>query len=228
MGKSVQEWLQDPELFTTCAMGLVFDKFGTEVLKWDPATIVLEIERTFNIEVDHRLMDKVNAGITLFDSNLFFISPEVFSPVCNILNFGAMLGGMSIPASLDDILWGCTEARILLGDIYVKESFGHGPARYTGALLASAGIQQPPPILSFAELPETYIEDIEYTEDDLLEMVRKQDADLEEMERENVKRMYRMLDQLTKLPIKMDDMFLEAVRTQVRQMEPLLDFPQTD
>lgn len=223
MGKSAQEWLLDPELFTTGAMALLFDRFGVEVLSWDPATVVLEIEREFNISTDHRLMDKVNAGITLFDSNLFFISPEVFSTVCNILNFGVMLENMVVPASLDDVLWGCTEARILLGDIYVKESFGHGPARYTGALLAQAGIQDPVAILSFAEMPDEYLADIDHTEDELLEMVQRQDTDREEMEAANVDRMRMMMTQLTSLPLTTaDTVFMDAVRDQFSRIAPLI------
>lgn len=214
---TLQEQLLDPELFTTSAMAILMDKFGSEFMSWDPATLALEIQSGFGIEPSPTLLDRCNAGITLFSSNLFFVSVETFSPLCDILNFGVLLEGIGSPAELDDVMWGCTEARLLLGPLYRDADFGHGPRRYVGALLTEHGIRPAPRILSFAEYPDDgTIPDSDMPEQEFMEMMQRRESSAADLEKENARRLTRLMHQLASLPLKSTDPeFIKALQAQL-------------
>jgi hypothetical protein len=147
-------WLSDESIFTTSVMSILIDRFGPEVLEWDPITVNLEITREFGVEPEEFLLDRAHAGAALLTSNLFHLSLESFSAICNTLNFGVVASETLIPASLDDILWGVTEARLIEGRMFDETPFSHNIARYVGVVLSNEGVTEPPSMLKFAELPE--------------------------------------------------------------------------
>lgn len=162
--KTPTDWLRDPSLYATSAVVLLADRWGAEFFEWDPATVSMEIRSDFGFEPDSTLMDKIQAASSLFTSNLFFVSLETFSAICNVLNFGAFHASSMTPADLDDVLWGVSEAAILMGDDTKDEKFSHNIARYVGVLLQEAGIKQPPTLLKFAEFG-----DYPHSPDDVME-----------------------------------------------------------
>jgi hypothetical protein len=146
--------MADPQLYTTSALILCSDAFGSEFIEWDPLTLNLEIKNKYGFEPSENLLDMLQAGCSLYTSDLFFKSLETFAPVCNALNFGTVTSELFLPPDLDDVLWGCTEAKIILGETYDDQDFSHNIGRFTGALLDDQGIYQPPRILKFAEYPD--------------------------------------------------------------------------
>lgn len=148
------EILSDPGTFATSSIILLTDEFGTEFVEWDPVTLNMEIVNAFGIEPSGELLDRINAGTSLFTSNLFQLSLEAFSAICNSLNFGSVTSELFLPADLDDVLWGVTEAYILGGDMIDKEGFSHNIARYVGYLLSQEGLQEAPSVVSWAEFDE--------------------------------------------------------------------------
>jgi len=206
--RNTADWLTDPTTFTTSILALLADHFGgMEFVNWDPLTVNLQISDDFHITPPQFLLDRVNAGSSIFTSPLFHRSLEAFSQICNVLNFGVVSSKVMVPADLDDVLWGVTEAMLLEGDMFKEEGFSHNIARYVGVLLMEAGIRETPSVLAFAEYDEyeeanleenlssadpvfakLYWEDQQHTKDTL--------------EVYNQQQLLRLLEQLAVLPIK--------------------------
>jgi hypothetical protein len=199
------EILQAPDTFATSALLILLDKYGMEVMEWDPVTLSLEIKSGFGFEPSHDLLDRINAASVLYTSNLFQLSLETFNAVCNSLNFGSVTSETFLPADLDDVLWGVTEARILLGDTFEETPFSHNIARYVGMLLSEDGIHEAPSVLAFAEYPEEQSMTDEGLEDDpeAFEMYwQDQKAENENLERLNNVKIFALFRQVEELPLK--------------------------
>jgi hypothetical protein len=203
--QEAEDILQEPTTFATSALLLLIDKFDMEVLEWDPVTISMEVASTYGFEPSQGLLDRINAASVLYTSNLFHISLETFAAVCNSLNFGTVTSELFLPADLDDVLWGVTEARVLLGDTYDETPFSHNIARYVGSLLIDEGVRRPPSMLSFAEYPEDQQAEETGLEDDpdaFSLYWKTQDEERNSLERINNAKLVALMQQITALPLK--------------------------
>lgn len=201
-----EDLLRDPRLFTTSAMALLIDRFGVEFMEWDPITVGLEIESEYGIEPTTELQDRIQAGCSLYTSNLFFVSLETFSTICNTLNFGSTTSQILLPADLDDVMWGCSEAMLILGDIYDEKQFSHNVRLFTGALLKEAGFVKPPSILGFAEFTEDMVlrSDEAFAGDEHMRLSfwADQEHEKEMLETWNQGKIIALMQQLKGLPLK--------------------------
>jgi len=214
--KTARDWLQDPTLFSTSAIVLLVDAWGSKFFEWDPATIEMELATTFGIDPTPELLDRVNAAVSLFNSNLFYLSLETFSAVCNALNFGVVSSEVFLPADLDDVLWGVSESRVLLGEFADETEFSHNIARYVGQLLDQEGVQDPPAILGFAERDErTQGIESEAFSDEVESQVyfTRRAEEKEGLEAENNARLLSLFQQLTRLPLRYGD--VEQIKSQL-------------
>jgi hypothetical protein len=203
--KTARDWLQDPTLFSTSAVILLVDAWGVEFLDWDPATVEMELGTTFGIAPTPEILDRINAAVSLFNSNLFFLSLETFSAVCSALNFGVVSSEVFLPADLDDVLWGVSESRVLLGEMATETDFSHNVARYVGQLLAQEGIDEPPAILAFAEVDtrRSGIDSAAFVDEVEAQVYYADQTDKKEgLESENNARLLSLFQQITRLPLR--------------------------
>lgn len=213
--------LQNPETFATSAVLLLVDRFGMECLAWDPITLGLEIKGTYGFEPSQDLLDRVNAASVLYTSNLFHLSLETFNAVCNAFNLGTVTSETFLPADLDDVLWGITEARVLTGDMFEETEFSHNIARYVGALLAESGIRKAPSVLGFAEYPEEASVTDEGLGDDpeAYEMYwQDQKAENDNLERINNVKLMALFQQVSALPLKNGS--TDVIRQKIQELTP--------
>lgn len=222
--KTAADFLRDPQLFTTSAIVLLTDRFGPEFMDWDPVTVGMEIEAEYGIEPIAELQDRIQAGSSLYTTDLFFVSLETFSPVCNALNFGTATSQIMLPADLDDVLWGCTEALILLGEIYEAAQFSHNIALYVGALLSQAGIVKPPKILAFAEYSDDMVlrSDAAFEGDETMRMSfwKDQEHEREMLEKWNQSKIVALMKQLEALPLRNGNTdFIRKTREKLKRLE---------
>ena len=147
------ELLQDPDVFATPAIAVLFDRYGGEALNWDPLTLNLRLKEDFRITPTQTLKDRVMAGSSVMTGDLFYTSLPVFSTVCGVLSRDGYSTEVLIPPETDHMAWACLEAR-LLDSAYDPSRFGGNIAGYAGYMLSREGMYTPPAILSFAAYPE--------------------------------------------------------------------------
>ncbi len=139
------------ETFASVLLTLFLDKFGTEALDWDPATITLEVEEEFNVELPQLALDKLLVAIQILTTDSFFKSLPDFIDFCNVLGGATYRPDMWDPADAEEVAWGITEALLISPpEEEDKEPFNEEIRSYIGAVLDSEGIINPPDILRVA------------------------------------------------------------------------------
>jgi hypothetical protein len=130
---------------------LFLDKFGVEALDWDPATITLEIEEEFDVELPQLALDKLLVAIQILTTDKFFKSLPDFVTFCNVLGGDTYQPDMWDPADAEEVAWGITEALLISPpDDDDNEPFTDEVRGYIGAVLDSEGIINAPDILRVA------------------------------------------------------------------------------
>lgn len=140
-----------PNAYATPMFAWMLNKYGVEVIQWDPATVQLQLKDDLGVDVPGYNLDKIHAACTLLGTNLFHVSLETFNNICLAFTRGVVSGQYMIPANAFDILWGVTEAKILEGADMEVEGFGHNIALYAGLVLDQAGLYEPIKMLGWAE-----------------------------------------------------------------------------
>lgn len=205
--RTASQWMKEPTIFGSAAVALLIDSFGSECLEWDPTSLSLEMRGAFGQEPEDELFDRILSAISLLKSNAFFVDLTAFMNTCNALNFGVVTSETWIPADLDDVLWGVTEARMLLGDDFDEDDFSHDIKRYVGMLVQEEGLKNVPSVLRFLEVDERIEEVYEEAGGDLiLEQTFDQDNQEEEenLEPVNQQRLEAYMQQMNSLPIKQE------------------------
>lgn len=201
--------------------------YGTEFIEWDPITIGLTLKDRFGEVPPRYLMDRIQAGSAIMTSDLYFKSLETFNNINDVLNLGLMDAGTFIPATLDDILWGVTESKLMLGDMFTGD-FSHDIAGFTGYLLGREGIYTPPSTLSFAEYAQEDAVDDQQDlfGDDVLykEFWNRQHDTRKQLEVDAQKKLRELFRQLKELPVKdidkdFVDSFLQRIDTNITENE---------
>jgi len=201
---SKAEILKDPEIFATTALALAIDEFGTECTEWDPDVFQLELKEAFSVDAGDELLDRLLAAISVLASNSFFVDVMAFTTTCNSLNRGVVMSDTWVPADLDDILWGVTEVRFLMGEHYSEDDYSHDVKRYVGMMLQQQGIKKIPSVLKFAEMEEELTDIYEaYDGDAVMEQAfwDSQQEDKDQLEAQNIDKMDQYMAQLRTLPL---------------------------
>jgi len=147
----LQEAWESKETFASVLLTMFIDRFGAEALQWDPATIAMEIEDEFKVELSQQAMDKLMAAVQLLTTDRFFKNLPDFINFCNILDGDTYNPEMWDPADAEEVAWGITEAMLIAPpDDEDEEPFSNEIRAYIGAVLDSEGIINPPDILRIA------------------------------------------------------------------------------
>lgn len=148
----------DDNAFGTTLLVWLFDKLGMKVFEYEPETVADYLRRC-NKNIKQRVIDRVNAAIGLYTSDLFWQDPVTFGIVCRSLNRRAR--PLKSEPDLDDIAWGMSEAALLVGDDDVVE--GETPPTYSIAidkyvryLLQQAGIYDTPTSMTGISSPNIH------------------------------------------------------------------------
>jgi hypothetical protein len=152
MAKNIlQEAWTSRETFAAVLLTLFLDRFGTEALDWDPATITLEIEEEFDVDLSRLALDKLMVAIHLLTTDRFFKSLPDFIAFCGVLNGDFYQPTTFDPADAEDVAWGVTEAMLIAPpDETDPEPFTNEIRAYIGSVLDSEGLINAPDILRIA------------------------------------------------------------------------------
>jgi len=202
-------------------LATTLDHFGTECLDWDVVTLRMEIERDFDIKLPGYNEDRLNCAISLLTTNLFKVSVEHFFLTCSTLSRGvAVASSLTIPNSYD-IMWGITEANLIVGKDDSEENFSHDIARAVGVVLDSEGIYSPPNLLSFCEYKEGLLDSnfmaLSQNESDYAFYYQNQATLKDNLNGAVKEHMLSLFTELRSLPLKNpDNTFLDKVLTQLK------------
>ena len=149
------QFLRRDTTFSTSALAIVLDNWGTEALSWEPSVLNKELETGLNVEPNDLLADKLQAAASLLTTNLFHVSLEAFNSMVQVFSFQEADFQDFIPASLDEIAWGVVEARMMEGPEEAKEQgFSHDIQGFVGQMMSNEGLTRKPRALEWAALPE--------------------------------------------------------------------------
>jgi hypothetical protein len=219
---SIVDILHDPDTFATTACAVLMDKFGAEFLSWDPTALALSVRQHCGASLPPMLDDKIQAASVVLTTNLFDVSVETFTSVCNVFNGRLIDGVQFIPATLQDVMWGVLEAGILQGRTYLPGDFSHSIALYGGVVLSEEGIYDPPGVLRWVEYPEVnnperaqqaFTNDVEYA------VYRgHQDQHKKNLEIYGFTRLQDLFQQLRDLPLKnVDTSYVRDMQQKIKE-----------
>ena len=121
----IKQLLQSKKTFATPVILYLFSRFGEDIITYEFDTIA-ECLRSIETKTPNALIDRVNAGLGLFNSDLFWVNPVTFSMVCRALNRNPFPANSE--PSLGDITWGVTEASLLFSGATDEESSQFSPS----------------------------------------------------------------------------------------------------
>lgn len=231
---TVKDTLEDPTLFATCAMAVLVDRFGAECVNWEMETFEMEI-RGMGVNPSKSLMDKIGASCSVLSNDLVHYDATIFNNVVQVFNFDSINSRSFLPASLEDVLWGCTEMKLLEGpEQYDGAGFSADIAVFVGQLLSDAGVLTPPDILSFARIPEkqVYNRDFNLGGDSIMFSAYWEDQKdaMNDIASFCTRRTNDLLNQLASLPLKhMDNEFVSNVKdilSKTAAVAPMIPQPQ--
>lgn len=155
----IDHYWSDPRMFGASLLTLFIDAYGDEVdeqgrmacMQWHPATIQIQIEEDFGVDIPAASFDRLLTAINLHNTNTFFTSVPDFLRACVVLSGHEMLHGHMILPDAVDLAWGITEGLF----ISPPEDDEHSPfvpeiTSYIGHVLDSEGILNPPDVLRIA------------------------------------------------------------------------------
>jgi hypothetical protein len=146
-----QEAWTNPDTFSVILLTLFLDAFGTEALQWDPATVALEIEDEFNVDLPQTALDKLMVAIQILTTDRFYRSLPDFISFCNVLDGEEYRPDVFDPADAEEVAWGITEAALINPPDDAEEAtFSDEIRAYIGTVLDNEGILNPPDILRIA------------------------------------------------------------------------------
>lgn len=146
-----QEAWTSKETFASVLLTMFLDRFGSEALTWDPATIALEIETEFDVDLPQLSFDKLMVAIQILTTDRFYKSLPDFISFCNVLSGETLRADMWDPADAEEVSWGITEALMLYPpEDDDPEPFTNEIRAYIGAVLDQEGLVNPPDILRIA------------------------------------------------------------------------------
>lgn len=132
--------LTDVNTFATPLLIFIVDNLGMDAFDYEPETIE-EFLQSHNPKVPRTLVDRANAALGLFSSNLFWQDPVTFGIVCRTLN--RRRRPTAAEPDIEDIAWGMTEASLIMNDPDdegSKERYSHSVLSYAQYMLKINGI----------------------------------------------------------------------------------------
>jgi hypothetical protein len=127
------------------------DRFGTDALEWDPATIALEVEDEFDVDLPQLSLDRLIVAIQILTTDRFFKRLPDFIAFCNVLDGDPFQPDTFDPADAEEVSWGITEALLISPpEDDDPEPLTPEIRAYIGSVLDGEGILNPPDILRVA------------------------------------------------------------------------------
>ncbi len=200
-----QRWTA-PDSFATTLLTMFADRFGTEGFHWDPNTILLLVEREFQVDLPAANFDRLMAAIALHLSDGFYNDLQTFIDTCNVFSGDLYDPRTWDPADAGECAWGIVEALLLCPPENEEQPFTEEILAYIGKVLDVEGIRTPPAILQMAiRQNREHIDD--YSDDPVIfagidEFQRSKSSEINATLKRNLRQ---LIEQLQSLPLRTGD-----------------------
>ena len=140
-------FLKNKKVFASPVILYIISELGVDAISYEPETIA-EFLKAKEPAIDKQVIDRTNAALGLFTSNLFWTDPAIFNIVSRALNRNRFPTRNA--ASIEDMAWGMTEASLLLSgsEDDTVDSYSDSVNRYVKFALKSEGLYTVPECMS--------------------------------------------------------------------------------
>lgn len=143
----IRKILSNDKAFATPIVLYLVSELGSDAFTYEPETIG-EYLRSKYSNTDQQLIDRTNAALGLYTSDLFWNDPVSFGIVCRALNRHKF--PFAAAPDIADVAWGITEANLLMMDTESGQSsdiFSDSITKYVQYLLKINNIYSTPACL---------------------------------------------------------------------------------
>lgn len=216
-------------MFATSLITLFLDVYGTEGFTWDPATIQLEIEQDFGVDIPAVNFDRLLTAINLHVTNTFFTSVPDFLRACVVLSGHEVSHRTMILPDAADLAWGITEGLFIAPpEDSEQDPFIPEITAYIGHVLDNEGILNPPDVLRLATRDQGLVDRVNYDWSDDPEMftgiTQMESGKTDDINTVIKGRMMALIMQLQSLPIrngKMEEVVKRMLSSLPKGSDPL-------
>ena len=131
-------------------------KYGFDCFQWEPALLRDAIENDYSIKLTDRQSDKIQAGITLLDSDHYEHDWRAFEILNHLINNQAVDYEDLAPLEAEELIVGIAEATLLKKDVLDSDEtliFGDEVRAYAGHVFWEYGLHSPPKLFPTAIMP---------------------------------------------------------------------------
>ena len=124
----------DSDAFATPLLLTAFNQLGMNIFEYEPESISIYV-RSIAPKAPDSTMNKINAALSLFTTDLFWQDPVKFGIACRTFNRAAV--PFAAEPTIEDIAWGITEARMLMttGEDTEPDTFSTAIVKYIKYML---------------------------------------------------------------------------------------------
>ena len=147
----VRAILENDKTFATELLAIAMDKYGADIMEWEPETLRMAMQEDFSVELPEINCDKLQALITAYTTNLFFKSAETFHHICGALSNYDMNVELWEPLAPEVLLWGMYEVLLNVADTNMSDvltEFSDEVRAYIGVSLNEDGMADGPDLLA--------------------------------------------------------------------------------
>lgn len=147
-----KEALTDPQCPAAVLLAIAMKKYGNEVLEFDPVILRHDLETDFKIELTDVQADKLQAALTVINSDNFEQNLEVFELACHLFCNNNNDFEDWEPLEVEEVICGTCEATLIRHE---KLDYSDDVRAYVGQVFFEGGFLKPPELFPSAILPVT-------------------------------------------------------------------------
>lgn len=137
-------------------LGVTLKKYGVACLEYDPELLRNQIERDYDIKLPDINMDKLQAAMTVMQTNQFYDDWRVFETCCHLFHNEIVDADVLNPLDAEDIAVGLAEATLIKSSVIedIEElTFDDEIRAYAGQVFHDYGLSAPPFLFRTAIMP---------------------------------------------------------------------------
>lgn len=199
--KRLAKVLANDSSFASAIFLGVLGYYGPEILQWDPATILQELEEDFGVKMPQGCYDRLMAAITVATTDMFEKDLPTFIHLCNAIS-GSPITEEFDPASVLEMTWAITEMNLMDLEPGEDKEFSDDIRYYMAEMCKEEGLLNPP--VAIARLTADLVGSVpsDFTNDDpamaqgMWYSQQTRSIDIELTVQSNVWKLYQQLKEL--------------------------------